>query len=52
MCHSLLQDCGSRLYRAIHLNFAAPIPRPLLESFARSSIEADGVTTVRNLSAR
>ena len=40
------EDAGRKLYRAMHLNFASPLPRPLLDLLARESLRAGGVSQV------
>ena len=42
-------DCAARLYTSVHLNFASPLPRPLLEELAKSSVASDSVGAIAKI---
>jgi len=42
----IAKDCAARLYTSVHLNFASPLPRPLLEELAKTSVAADAVSAI------
>jgi len=42
-------DVTRRLYDAFHLNFASPIPRPLMETLAQRCVASDSVRAVSKL---
>jgi hypothetical protein len=45
----IVQDAQNKLYSSFHLNFARPIPRPLLENFAKSTLSTDTVGLIQKL---
>lgn len=42
----IIKDLSDGLYDKVYLNFAAPLPRPLLEMLAAGALESDRVATI------
>ena len=38
----IAEDCNKGLYSVVHINFASPVPRALLEEFAKSTVHGGG----------
>jgi hypothetical protein len=39
----IVADCSDGLYARVYVNFSSPLPRPLLEQFARAALQANCV---------
>ena len=45
----VVKDLQSKLYSSIHLNFVRPVPRPLLEELAKSTLSTNTVGMLTKL---